>query len=452
MGRRVFASGLAVALVVLALLVLPHLTAIQPTARPERDPLAALGVYAPRPLTARQVAALARYSRLTSALDPPTLSRPPALKLPEEGFPRRFVLAGESLRYAPAPGGAIVGTVAAGGLVPVLSERHGWALIRSAGTQGWVEASRLVRLGEPVGDSPPLGSAPTPTLPLAGRAANPQQLERARGQLDNAHTRSGRLGPWNLLTDIEDSEALSSFDRVASRVEQAYRLRYRLAPVGEPLETVVLFADEGAYQRFRRSQGSPSGDRVGGHATAGLVAVAVGARETEAAAESLVHELTHLLNRRAIGPALPPWLDEGLANDLGLSRIAADGSLALGTLSGRRHASGGDEIRIDGGEANALIARRRLGSLVPLERLLAMGPEEFLRTPESELHYAQSLLFVRYLLDGANGAHREAFLSFLAAVAAGAEIDPEAFRAHLGPSWPRLQAAFESWLGFSVVP
>ena len=448
MVRRLFAATLALALGVLGLfLLLPHLAGPKPPPLPERDPLSALSSRRSRPLTPRQVAALAHYG--AAATPAGTLAPSHPLR---GGFDQRFVLAGEPLRYAPDGAATVIGTVAASRHVPVLSERDGWALIRSGESTGWVDAGRLVRLGDPATDAPPLGSAPAPTLPIPASPVDPARLARAREHLDPLRVRAGRLGGWTLVTDVEDGLVLAFLDRVAERLEPSYRARYGLAPVGEPKETVVLFANETAYRRFRREEGSPAAERVAGHATVGLVALALGERGTEAAAESLVHELTHLLNRRAIGPALPPWLDEGLASDLGQSRIAADGSLVLGTLSSRRRPLGAHEILIDGGEATALVARRRVGSLVPFERLLELGPEEFLRPDDSELHYAQSLLFVRYLLDGAGGAHRDAFRGFLRAVSEGAPIDPEAFRAHLGPTWPRLQAGFESWLGLTVTP
>lgn len=459
--RRFFAALFALAVAAAVLLYLPRLSGIRPAPRPERDPLSVLGAPRVRPLTPAQLAALARYDRADpdrSASSPSSsaVAFEPA-RSPATGLERRFVLQGEPLRYSPEPGAAVIGAIEASALVPVVSERDGWSLIRSGERTGWIATGRLVRLGEPAGEgSPPLGSDPTPTLPLPATPADPERLARARAHLDLVRTRTGRLGPWALLTDVEDGAVLDRLGQVASRLERAYRERYGLVPVGEARETIVLFADEAAYRAYRRAEGVAAGERVAGHAGAGLAVLALGARGPEATAESLVHELTHLLNRRAIGPALPPWLDEGLANDLALCRTAPDGTLQLGTLSVRRRPRSTNEVEIDGGEAMALVARRRLGSLVPLERLLELDLPQFLRPAESELHYAESLLFIRYLLDGGTGGaqavHREAFLGFLRAVSQGAPIDTEAFRAHLGPSWERLQAGFETWLGFSIQP
>lgn len=448
---RIVAAVVALAVAGLGLLLILPLYAPSPPPASRIDPLARLSApEGPRPLTRAQLLALERYghpSGPTATAGSPTHNPPPSR--PARALDRRVVAAGEPLRTSPQSSAAVLATVATTAQVPVLSERDGWALVRSGETTGWVETHRLVRLGDPVGDEPPLGDATEPTLPLAAAPADPVRLTRARAHLDLARTRTARLGPWTLLTDVEDAAVLAQLDRVARRVEETYRRRFGVTPVGEARETVVLFAQEASYRAFRRSEGAAHGERVAGHATAGLAALVLGERGGEATAESLVHELTHLLNRRAIGPALPPWLDEGLANDLALCRVAADGQLELGTLSSRRRPAGGNEVTIEGGEALALVARRRLGRLVPLEDLLHLGPAEFLAPAASELHYAESALFVRYLLQG---VHREPFLAFLRAVSEGALIDPEAFRVHLGPSWHQLQASFETWLGFAVSP
>lgn len=415
------------------------------------DPLTTLTAdRGPRPLTRAQLLALERYGHPSG---PEAAQLPPAggplSARPARALDHRVVAVGEPLRTSPQATAAVLATVAATTTVPVLSENADWALVEAGGVTGWLETRRLARLGEPAGTEPPLGDATEPLLPLAAVAADPARLTRARALLDVARARTRPLGPWTLLTDVEDGPTLALLERVASRLETAYRTRFGRSPVGEAQETLVLFTEEAAYQAFRRAEGAPLAPRVAGHATVGLAALVLGQRGPEATAESLVHELTHLLNRRAIGPALPPWLDEGLASELALCRIAPDGQLELGTLSSRRQPRGGNEVSIEGGEALALVARRRIGQLVPLEVLLQLGPSEFLAPAASELHYAESALFVRYLLES---AHREPFLAFLRAVSEGAPIDPEAFRAFLGPSWHQLQASFETWLGFAISP
>ncbi|MDX1998316.1 MAG: SH3 domain-containing protein [Thermoanaerobaculia bacterium] len=448
---RIVAAVVALTVASLGLLLILPLYAPSPPPASHIDPLARLSTSAgPRPLTRAQLLALERYGHPSgpAAGSGSPAPQPPAPRA-ARALDRRVVAAGEALRTSPQSSAAILATVAATAQVPVLSERDGWALVSSGETTGWVETRRLVRLGEPVSEEPPLGDATEPTLPLAAVPADPARLARARAHLDLARTRTFRLGPWTLLTDVEDTAVLAQLDRVARRIEDSYRARFGVTPVGEARETVVLFAREASYRAFRRSEGAATSERVAGHATVGLAALVLGDRGGEATAESLVHELTHLLNRRAIGPALPPWLDEGLANDLALCRLTPEGRLELGTLSSRRRPAGGNEVTIEGGEALALVARRRLGRLVPLEDLLHLGPAEFLTPAANELHYAESALFVRYLLES---THREPFLAFLRAVSEGAPIDPEAFRVHLGPSWHQLQASFETWLGFAVSP
>ncbi len=134
-----------------------------------------------------------------------------------------------------------------------------------------------------------------------------------------------------------------------------------------------------------------------------MVATFRGLRQMTELLGTLVHELVHLLNRRAIGPALPSWLDEGLADDLGASRIDPDGRLWPGTWS-RTLDAHENEIRISGGEA----ALRDLADVfgpdgsapgrLDLGAMLALEWEEFVAEQGAELHYAAAAAFIRMLL------------------------------------------------------
>ena len=366
----------------------------------------------------------------TFPLDPDSAPPPPASIAIERG---------EALHAAPRAGARALTRFHAYGNLKVLDHRPGWVKVEYRGHSGWVPIS-----GD--WDEPPLGSAPDPTLPLPGAPADPARLALARAALGEGAA-AGRLGPYALVTDLADPERLAWLDRVAAGFEPTYRARYGLAPVGEPAETVVLFADEAAYRGFQEREGRLAGLAASGHTSQGLVALFDGGRRRAEVGGTLVHELTHLLNRRAIGPALPSWLDEGIADELALSRIDEAGRLAPGTLGGAVVVEGFRRQFFGGPAALHRLAEGvEAGTLRPLPELLDLEWAAFVAGGGARLHYAQASFWVRYLLEGEGGTLAPAFRAFLAGVAAGGSVAPEALRARLGQSWEELEAGYRAWV------
>jgi hypothetical protein len=240
-------------------------------------------------------------------------------------------------------------------------------------------------------------------------------------------------------------------DRLAGAVDAAYRERFGVVPVGEAAEAVVLFADAADYERFKRSEQEISHLPAAGHTSLGLVAIGVGERHSESAGAVLVHEIVHLLNRRALGPALPPWLDEGIADALAISRLGPDGALdprRVGGTARSTRGEGGRTLHVEGGWASVAQLRRSLAGapLDRLPRLLAADWRAFVAVPERETRYAESALFVRFLLDAGDPRLEEGFRAYLQGVAAGGDAGAEALRSALGIEWPELAVRFRVWL------
>jgi hypothetical protein len=174
----------------------------------------------------------------------------------------------------------------------------------------------------------------------------------------------------------------------------------------------------------------------------------------------LVHELVHLLDRRALGPRTPPWLEEGLAHSLASSRIEPSGRLEPEELGGGvrvvdRRLAGPDgdvEITVEttGGLAglDRVIGALDRGALEPLALLTSLSWREMVDPEAREIRYAQSALFVRFLLDGGRGRWRGGFRSYLAAVAAGDPGEPERLLGELDTDWAALEESFRKWLRF----
>jgi hypothetical protein len=283
-----------------------------------------------------------------------------------------------------------------------------------------------------------------PTRPVPARSPDEQRLAQARRLLGDGA--AGRLGPYLLWTDVRDAERLAFLDRVAARFEESHRGRYGRAPVGSPAEAVVLFAEEADYRTFQEQEEGLARRDARGHSSRGIVALWDGGRPRIDLAATLVHELAHLVNRRALGPLLPSWLDEGIADDLAQSELDEEGRIRPGTLSGVR-VKAGRSYRVFGAQAMLLALAQEIEQdrLPPLPRLLDLSWDEFLGS-EGGLHYIHAAFWIRYLLDGEGGAHAPAFHAFLDAVAAGGPATGEALRERLGRPWEELEKGFHAWV------
>jgi hypothetical protein len=257
----------------------------------------------------------------------------------------------------------------------------------------------------------------------------------------------GRLGPYPLYTDLADPGLVFFLDRVAAAVEPAYRRRYGREPVGEAAEVIVLFAGEEGYRAFQDADRQLADLPASGHTGYGLVALYLGGRRRDEVAATLVHEIAHLLNRRSVGPALPPWLDEGLAADLATSAIGPAGDLHPDTLGGAIERGAG---RVDYYGAQAAIRRLAAAltdrALPPLPRLFALDWEAFVRSDRLDLHYAAAGFFWRYLLQGEGGALAGPARAYLASTADGGAADAETLRIELDRTWADLEDGFEAWV------
>lgn len=292
---------------------------------------------------------------------------------------------------------------------------------------------------------PPAGNPPRHPRALPPRAPDPRALAAARKLLAGGGA-AGHLGPYLLYSDDPDAELLAFLGRVAEGIEETYRERYGLTPLGKPAEAVVLFARHEGYKTFQDRDPLLAERAASGHSGYGIVALEDGGRLRQEVASTLVHELSHLLNRRSLGPLLPSWLDEGIADDLAQSRLTETGRLQPGTLFGAR-AKVGNRVHIFG--AQAALARLQesidAGVLPTIPQLLDLSWESFGGSEEG-LNYIHAAFWVRYLLDGEGGALAPAFRAYLKEVGEGGPATPAALRERLGRSWEELDTGFRKWV------
>lgn len=368
--------------------------------------------------------------------DPALRNKPP----PSDRRPRVWIGPATLLRSAPREDAGLF--VRRGHLeqVPVAERRADWIGVDlGQGGVAWLRAAEE--------DAPPLGSDPLPATPIAGREVTPVQRARVHELLGSA-LREGRMGPYRMLTDLDAATLPAGLDALATGLEAIYAARYARPPLPGGHETLVLCARGATFAALKGDEPALDPLPAHGFVSGGLVVLDLEGRSAAEIARTLVHEVAHLLNRRALGPSLPPWLDEGIADDLGLSEIDPE----RGTL---RAEALGSTVRMTGdtlvaGGAWAALVQARLGLAGrPSSDLVALFDrdwETFVGADRRELDYAVSGLWVRFLLDGGDRRLRSGFQSFLAAVAAGDRGDAASLGRHLGGSWPLTFARFRLWL------
>ncbi len=368
---------------------------------------------------------------------------------PTGALPRIWVEPGTAIHERPAPDSRVLHTVDAYANMAMLTRRGDWYRVHRVRSDGRLEG--WVYLEDYGTSQPLLGGTPDPVLALPASPPDPERLAEARKLLAGGGSQ-GRCGPYLLLTDVVDPALHSECQRLAAELEARYPERYGLRPVSEPAGAILLFRRPEDYLVFRSQEEGITGP-THGHASpsGGYVALYAEQRFLDEVQMTLIHELTHLMNRRALGPALPDWLDEGIADDLAESRIGPDGRLEPGTLGGERVVHDGLVMR-RGGVAGAILLRRAYErrEAPALERLLNLDRQEF-QASGRRLHYCQSSAFVRYLLSGREPAMAEGFRSYLASIAAGGPATSDALLQHLGRGWPELEEGFGVWVRLQVL-
>jgi hypothetical protein len=355
-----------------------------------------------------------------------------------------WVNEGTEIRIRPEPEAPPVATIVAISRLPSLRRNGDWFLVQYRGDRGWVYLERYGEEGRP-----PLGSEPSPPKPLPGLPPDPELLQLARGYLSSAQGDSA-LGEYALITDSEDEELRRTLAHLATRIDEVYRHRYGIVPIDKPREGIVLFARESAYRAFQERLERLSGLPAAGLMSRGIVAMYAEGRDRGQVAATLVHEITHTLNRRALGPALPPWIDEGIADDLAYS-VGPDGELRPGELGGLVRREEETQILM-GGRAAAVRLREAIesGQGRSLPEILDLGWEEFVGEDDLGLNYAHSAFWVRYLLSGWRPELAEGFLDYLRGIAAGEPATSDVLADRLGRDWSELERDFAAWtrLGF----
>jgi hypothetical protein len=316
-------------------------------------------------------------------------------------------------------------------VVEVLERREGWLRVRLGATTGWVALRR--------------DGSPTP-LPRAERAAafdpaiRARRLEEARALLGGRTAEHlGGRGDIEWLTDLPPRSAtLDRLRAIAGCLPALHRERYGVEPRSD-VEAVrpvaVVFARERDYRAYVERLDELADLETGGHAADSVLATYAGNRDPDDVAAIFAHELVHVLDARSFPFPLPAWLEEGLAQDLGLAAAAAEGCPKPGEWPGARASE--DERVIAGrseivtrlrtsGEARVAACAARAwsaGEAQPrLAELVALPHEEMAVPSGRSRRYVAAAALVRAMVDG-DAARRDAFRALLARHVAGESPD-----------------------------
>lgn len=226
------------------------------------------------------------------------------------------------------PGGTPVATMDRIANLPVVATGDdAWVQVIYTNRKLWVEAPDFT------GGEPPMGSEPEPLRPLSAVPLSASSLAAAQSAFTGDEVTT-QAGPYSLLGD---SHRLGSLATACSgelaAIDSGLEQRTGLSLLGPPRETLIVFSTRQGYRNFLATAPQlPKGARdPDGYAlpARGFAATFVQGRADAEICTVLVHEAVHLASRRALGPALPPWLAEGLATWLeGRSLIAIDPATA----------------------------------------------------------------------------------------------------------------------------
>ena len=330
--------------------------------------------------------------------------------------------------------------------VSVLDQRSDWLRVRLGSIKGWINPSNQVI---PL----PVRSFTSPVSP------DPNRLIRARSFLQSGDS-TKNLGPFALYTDTQNLNLLAQLGAAAANISTAYRERYGIDPGQDAAEAIILFSRQEDYRTYERSEITLEPLGSYGHAGSGIATLFIGQQSPAETEAILIHELTHLLNRRVFGVYPAPWLEEGIANDLAYCRVDRSGRFHLESLGGKSvvidhpvYLPGGwsrvdQEVRLQGPKAALNLLRHRWQdqTALPLDLLLELVWEEYIDPLDRPSRYDESTFFIRYLLDGEDQQLAERFRAFLSLLASGEPADTAIFLKTLDRDWRQLEAGFGRWL------
>lgn len=263
--------------------------------------------------------------------------------------------------------------------------RDGWILVRYAGRKGWVK--------------------PGPPTPLfEGRRAAapaPDTVPAARDPfLEGKVFRSGpgrefTVNRWRLRTDLEDEVLLTRVREAIESAPRRFEGWWRLSTRAYSGQVLYLFS--------RQEEARARDPLACGRIRNGVVTVAVVPGDPDATVRSALHQAGHLYALQLLGSAVPPWLEEGIADS-----FAAIGEKGPGLQEPLFR--GHDPSRTSGEEP------------LPIATILGAGRELFADDARGAQLRRDATRLARYFWNGGRPGRFGRFRSFVAAGFSGAVL------------------------------
>lgn len=240
----------------------------------------------------------------------------------------------------------------------------------------------------------------------------------------------GHCGPYEVLATAPP-RYLVVCETLAARLDTVYQERLGVEITSEPAGLIALFGESAAFRQYA-SEVARLRPGYAGFSLAGRGVIALSTEDValDRFAQTLAHELAHLVHRRIFGPRLAPWLSEGLADAIGDTASAA-GFSSLEGLTGAEHLAG------------RLLEGIELGRADPISLLLVKSRREFDRGLVSYDYEGSALLTRFLLLDSALAPRFRRALDRLATVDG---CDVVCLFEQLGIDGPELEGRFLAWL------
>lgn len=250
-----------------------------------------------------------------------------------------------------------------------------------------------------------------------------------------------RSAHYRIFTNLSQRETVP-YGRHMDALFEQYDKRFR--GLGDkPIERMplYLFETEQQYDRFLQEHDIDA-THSGGmffvtHKVQGL-ATWTDSRSRRKTFEVLQHEGFHQFAWHAIGPSLPVWLNEGLAQYFEHAVIDEDGRMSLGLTS---------RPRID--RVKAAIKANDILPIATLTRVKTKQWAEVLRrSPDrANLLYAQSWSLAYFLIHSNDGEHQPKLIDYLKRLSSG-ERSSDALLMSFGKDG--LQPLSEDWRRFAL--
>lgn len=270
----------------------------------------------------------------------------------------------------------------------------------------------------------------------SGRTApfpNSALVARARETMGSSFR--SKCGPYIWISQREPGQLLGQCGDLVDQLDDSYERSLGVTLVDPPRGAILVFTDREAYRQFAVSSGGPAFGYSGfSRPSRSLVVLAAGDKGLAATTHVLVHELTHLLHRRAFSPELTrraPWLSEGLADAIADSYDPTGFTQIEGTV-GAEIAAG----RLQGALGAGLAG-------TALDVLLKSRPD--FDRGHASFDYEWSSLLVRFLLTDPTFAPR--FRDYLGRLAGGESYSTEDFLATLEVDADALENYLRQFLG-----